>query len=100
MDQPPNGLQILKSPSALAPLVIALAALGLVLGHAAIYGVAHEVDEGAAAHIWQLLMVLQVPLVLFFLARWLPRRPKGALVVLGLLGLTWLANFAAVYFLT
>jgi len=46
----------LKQASAWLPLGMSLAALALVLGHAAVYGVVHEADEGAAAHIWQILM--------------------------------------------
>jgi hypothetical protein len=46
---------LLKQPSAWIPLAMSLAALALVLGHALVYGVIHEADEGAAAHTWQLL---------------------------------------------
>ena len=42
---------------------MSFAALALVLGHAAIFGIVHEADEGTAAHIFQLLMVGQVPFV-------------------------------------
>ncbi len=65
----------LKQPTALLPIAMSLAGLGLVLGHAAIYGVVHEADEGAAAHIFQILMVAQVPLVAYFAIKWLPRAP-------------------------
>jgi hypothetical protein len=54
---------LLKQPGVWIPLAMSLAALALVLGHALVYGIVHETDEGAAAH-------------------------------------TWLANFAAVYWLT
>lgn len=47
----------LKQPSALLPIAISLAGLALVLGHAAICGVVHEADEGAAANIFQILMI-------------------------------------------
>ena len=79
---------------------MSLAALILVLGHAAVYGVVHEADEGAAAHIWQILMVGQIPFVIYFMSKWLPRRVKESMVVMALLTVTWLANFAAVYWLT
>ena len=42
-------------------LALALAALAVVLGHIALFGVVREADEGAAAHIWQLLMAGQAP---------------------------------------
>jgi uncharacterized membrane protein HdeD (DUF308 family) len=90
----------IKQGSALLPIAMSLAALALVLGHAAIFGIVHETDEGTAAHIWQILMALQLPIVAYFLIKWLPRRPRESLLVLALLAGTWLANFAAVYFLT
>lgn len=91
---------LIKQPSAYLPLALSLAALALVLGHAAIFGIVHEADEGAAAHIWQILMAAQLPIVIYFLLKWLPRRPKESLQVLALLAGIWLANFAAVYWLT
>src|SRR5688572_10210654 len=94
-----NG-SLLKQPSAYLPLALSLAALALVLGHAAVYGVVHEADEGAAAHIWQILMAAQLPIVAYFLLKWLPKRAGEALQVLAVLAGTWLANFAAVFWLT
>src|SRR5258705_2979624 len=90
----------IKQPSAYLPFAMSLAALTLVLGHAAVYGVVHEADEGAAAHIWQILMAAQLPLVAYFIFKWLPKRPRESLQILALLAGTWLANFAAVYWLT
>jgi len=91
---------ILRRPSAFLPLAMSLAGLALVLGHAAVYGVVHEADEGAAAHIWQLLMAGQVPIVAFFAIKWLPRAPQEALLVLALQAGAAFASFASVFFLT
>jgi hypothetical protein len=91
---------LMRQPSALIPLAMSFAALALVLGHAARYGVVHEADEGAAAHIFQILMVAQVPVVAFFAIKWLPRTPTRALLVLALQAGAALAAFAAVFFLT
>ena len=91
---------LIKQTSAWLPLAMALAALALVLGHAAIFGVVHEADEGAAAHVWQILMAAQLPIIAYFILKWLLRRPGQSLRVLALLAVTWLANFAAVYWLT
>lgn len=79
-----GSLTVLRRPSALIPLAMSLAALALVLGHTALYGVTHEPDEGAAAHTWQLLMAGQIPFIAFFAVNWLPRAPKPALLVLAL----------------
>ncbi len=75
------------------------AALTLVLGHIAFYGVAREADEGTAAHLWQLLMAGQIPVIAFFAVRWLPRAPTQALLVLVLQAVAGLAAAAPVFFL-
>jgi hypothetical protein len=90
----------LKRPSAFLPLAMSLAALILVLGHAAMFGIVHEADEGTPAHLFQLLMAGQVPLVAYFALKWLPRAPGSTLRVLALQVGAALAAFAAVYFLT
>ena len=89
----------IKLPSAFLPLAMSVAALAVVLGHVAVFGAAREADEGAAAHLWQLLMAGQVPLVAYFAIKWLPRAPRPALAVLALQGAAVLAALAPVYFL-
>jgi hypothetical protein len=93
------GTTALKRPSALIPLAMSLAALALVLGHTALYGVTHDADEGAAAHTWQLLMAGQVPFIAYFAATWLPRTPRPAALVLGLQLVAGLAAAAPVFLL-
>ena len=88
-----------KQPSALVPLAMSCAALALVLGHIALVGVAREADEGTTAHLWQLLMTGQVPVVAFFAIKWLPRSPRQALLVLALQGGAALAALAPVFLL-
>jgi hypothetical protein len=80
--------------------MMSLAALTLVLAHAAVFGITHDADEGAAAHTWQFLMAGQLPFVAYLILRWLPTQFKESLQTLALLAATWLANFAAVYWLT
>ena len=88
-----------KQPSALVPLAMSCAALALVLGPIALVGVAREADEGTAAHLWQLLMAGQVPVVAFFAIKWLPRSPRQALLVLALQAGAALAALAPVFLL-
>jgi hypothetical protein len=90
----------MKRPSAFVPLTMSFAALALVLGHAAIFGVVHEADEGTAAHVFQLLMAAQIPVVAFFGIKWLPQTPGQALQVLALQAGAAAAAFAAVFWLT
>lgn len=59
---------------------MALAALGVVLGQIVLVGVAPQADEGTAAHLWQLLILVQAPIVVFFAIKYVPRNPRQALV--------------------
>ncbi len=85
--------------SAWLPLAMSLMALATVLGYLAINGIVHESDEGAAAHIWQLLMAGQLPIVAFFAIKWLPRAPRSALYVLATQAGAGLAAMAPVFLL-
>ncbi len=93
------NFSIMKKPSAFLPLAMSFAALATVLAHVAMFGVAREADEGTAAHIWQMLMAAQIPIVTFFAIKWLPRTPRQALLVLTLQGGAALAALAPVFFL-
>ena len=90
---------MVRQPSAVVPVAMSLAALAIVLGHVALYGTAREADEGTAAHLWQLLIAGQLPVVAFFALKWLPRRPMEALLVLALQAGAGLAALAPVFFL-
>jgi hypothetical protein len=90
---------ITKQPSAFLPMAMSLTALAVVLGSVAIFGVTHESDEGAAAHIFQLLMAGQMPVLLFFAIKWLPRAPRQALFILALQAGAALVALAPVFFL-
>jgi hypothetical protein len=74
---------LFKKPSGFLPVAISSIALLLVLAHVATVGVAPQADEGAEAHVWQLLMVAQLPLIAYFGIRWAPPAPRqGASVLL------------------
>ena len=90
----------IKQPSAFLPIAMSLAALAIVLAHAAMYGTAHEADEGTAAHLFQILMAAQVPVIAYFAVKWLPQGAGQAVLVLALQAGAAAAAFASVYFLT
>lgn len=90
---------ILKKPSAWLPLAMSLLALAIVVGHVALFGAVREPDEGAAAHLFQMLIALEVPVVAFFAIKWLPRSPRQAAFVLLLQAGAGLAALAPVFFL-
>ena len=92
-------LQFARVPSAVIPIALSFAALTIVVASLAMshWIVVHESDEGAAAHLWQLCMAVQIPVLLFFALKWIRRSPKAALAVLAVqLGAALLA-LAPVY---
>jgi hypothetical protein len=91
--------RIVRKPSAFLPIAMSLTALTVVIVTLSVFGVDHQpADEGTAAHIWQLLMAGQVPLLAFFAIKWLPRAPRQTLCVLGLQAGACAASLAPVFF--
>lgn len=94
---------LLRKPSAFAPLAMSLAALALIAGvlaagaNAADEAAAH--DERAPARLFQLLILLQLPISATFAAKWLPRAPRPALLVLFLQGGAALLAIATIVWL-
>jgi hypothetical protein len=96
---PVTNASPLRQPSAWLPLLMSGAGIFLVALHLARYGFTHDTDEGTSAHLFQILMVLQVPVIGYFAVKWLPTAPRAALAVLLLQGLGIMAALASVYFL-
>ena len=71
-----------RMPSAWLPIAMSSIALALVVGRVLIEGTARETDEGAVAHLWQMLMAGQLPVIAWFAFRWLPKGPRPAMTVL------------------
>ena len=76
------NLSLLRRPSAYLPVVMSLAALVVVLSQVALIGINREADEGAAAHIFQILVATQVPIAIYHAIRWLPGSPASGIRVL------------------
>lgn len=93
------GDSLLKHPSAFVPLAMSLSALGFVIIYVALFGIVHQVDEGTPAHVFQLLIVGQIPVVAFFALKWLPVEPRRGMQVLVLQGAAALAAIALVVML-
>lgn len=99
MDQQLNSFgAIIKRPSAFLPPAMSLTALTLVVVHIAMFGAVREADEGATAHLWQILMAGQMPVLAFFAIKGLPRAPRQTLYVLALQAGAALASIAPVFF--
>lgn len=88
-----------RQPSAVIPIVMSLIAGSAIAYHLARFGAAPQPDEGAAAHLWQLMMAGQLPVILYYAARMLPRTPGPALAVLAAQAGAFLAALAPIYFL-
>ena len=90
---------MLKHPSAFLPIMMSLGALSTVLIYVAFRGTEPQPDEGAAAHLWQLLMAAQIPIIVFFAATRVPESPRQAAPVLALQVVAALAAMAPVFLL-
>jgi hypothetical protein len=89
---------MIRRPSAFLPVVMSCAVLLMLVYFFARFGIVHEPDEGTAAHLFQILMAGQIPIVGYFVVTWLPRFPKPALQVLVLQAAAALAAMAPVYY--
>ena len=91
---------LLKKPSAWVPIALSLAMLVFIFSYIAIVGISapdQNADEGVAAHLFQLWLVLEVLMVSFFAIKWLSQRPKEALFVLAIQIIAVLAACAPVF---
>jgi hypothetical protein len=83
---------------AILPLLMTLTVVAAGLIHAAqVGGFVREADEGTAAHLFQILMPAQIPIIAIFAATQLPRRPTWTRVILVLQIGAAVALFAAVF---
>jgi hypothetical protein len=94
---------VTERPSAFLPMAMSLMALALLVGNIGANFIENghilrEVDEGTVAHLWQLLMAGQLPILAFFAFKWLRRSPRQALKVLALQAGGVLINLAVVFF--
>lgn len=87
---------LVRQPSAWIPIAISLLALTVILGYVGVFGIVHHEDEGTPAHIFQLLMVLQLPIIAYFALKWLPKRPIQALAILALQAVAWIVPIVTV----
>lgn len=91
-------LQLLKRPSAFVPLAISGAFLAALLTALAQGRLVPQPDEGTGAHLFQILMPVQLLIIVFFAATWLPRNTKPAVQVLALQICAAIGVLAIVYF--
>jgi len=81
---------------AILPVLMTLTVVAAGVIEGAKTGFVRQPDEGTAAHLFQILMPAQIPIIAIFAATQLPQRPRWAGWILALqIGLT-VALFAAV----
>jgi len=88
----------LRAPSAWLPIAMSLVCCALVLQHV-FRQLPPETDEGTAAHLWQILMAAQAPIVIWFAASRLPRDPRRGAIVLALQACAFAASLALLWWM-
>ena len=89
----------LKHWSAWLPVAIPIFLFVLVTRYLALHGLVSQADEGIEAHLFQLLMPVQLAVMAYFALTWLSRAPRLALPLLALQATAAAAVFAAVYWI-
>ncbi len=77
-------LPLINEPSAIIPMLMSAMAVVLVIGHYMLYGEDRDADEGTAAHLFQMLLVLQIPIIFAFLVKWFPKERHQVLWILAM----------------
>jgi hypothetical protein len=91
-----------KEWRAWVPIAIPLFFVALLVRRIVTHGLVVEADEGVEAHLFQLLMPVQLVVMAYFGATWIPRDRRAAFVLMlqvvltaGLFGLVYWAEHAA-----
>lgn len=75
---------LMRQPTGHLPVAMSLGALAMIVWFVAVHGVVHQADEGAQAHLWQILVAGQMPLMAYCAFRWHSGAGRRALIVLAL----------------
>ncbi len=81
------------------PRAMSLTALAIVLLHIVRFGIVRQPDEGGDVHLFQLLMVVQLPIIAYFAIEWLPQAPQQAVVILALQAAAFVVTSVPVFVL-
>ena len=76
-------LLLLKRPNAWVPILLSFAIVGMFWMYSVgVIPLDPAGDEGTAAHLFQIWLVLEVFLIVLFAVKWLPQNLKDASVIL------------------
>lgn len=88
---------LFRHTSAWLPMALSFIVLATILSAIVLFGpLVRQPDEGAAAHLFQIWLVLEIGMLLFFGFSWLPRKPKDAMIILAIQVILVLAACAPV----
>ena len=90
---------LFKQPIAWIPLAMSFVALAMIVIYVAMFGIVQNEDEGAPAHIFQLIMLGQLPIAGYFAFKWLPKQPRQSLIVLALQAVAWIIPIVTIMYL-
>ena len=80
------------------PLVMSAAAVVVVITQIMIFGIPQGGNEGTAAHLFQILIGLQIPVMAFFAFTELSKNPKQVIKILAIQILAMLTALAPVFY--
>jgi uncharacterized membrane protein YidH (DUF202 family) len=95
---PSNTGPSLREPLAYIPIALSLTALAVTTMAITPNGVVHEVDEGTAAHLFQLFMAASFIMSVAFVIRWLARAKWQTLRILAIQIVAALVALAPVFY--
>lgn len=81
---PASVVAMARKPSGFIPIAMSLCTMAMLAAAISMHGAVRDPDEGAVAHIFQLLMVGQLPVIAFFAVKWLRKDYRAGLSVLAL----------------
>ncbi len=73
---------LFRQPSAFVPLAMSFLALVSVISQMVLHGTAREAIEATSVHPFQLFIVGQAPFAAYFAAKWMPKQPGPAMLVI------------------
>jgi hypothetical protein len=91
--------RLIRKPTAWLPLALSLGVAAMLLTAFLRHELVPTPDEDSYAHLFQIAMGAQLPIIGWFAIQWVPQAPKPAALVLALQIAAALAVCSPVYFL-
>ncbi len=77
-------MRLLREISGWVPIAIPVTIVLMLTSYLVLAGSERDTDEGFAAHMFQLLLLVQATVMVYFAVKWLPERPREAMQTLAL----------------